>query len=95
MDVQGRRDKDAVPDVGPRTVSEVVTQPRQLDALDVLVRDAERAVHVSEVCRHEPGEITHAWPGACQRWLGGRSGLETHRESVRTGYARRRERHSM
>ena len=60
-DVQRRGDKDAVPDVGPRTVSEVMTQPCQLDTLDVLVRDTERAVHVPQVGCHESGEVAHAF----------------------------------
>ena len=64
-DVQRRGDKDAVPDVGPRAMSQVVTEPCQLDALDVLVGDTERVVHVSEVGRHESGEVPHAWQRAC------------------------------
>lgn len=95
VDVQRRGDKDAIPDVRPRAVPQVMTEPRQLDALDVLVGDAERVVHVSEVGRHESGEVPNAWPrvplSVSTRCL---TNLDTHRDNARTGYARHRERHS-
>lgn len=49
----------------PRAVSKVMTQPCQLDALDVLVCDPKGVIHVSEVCCHESSEVAHAWQSAC------------------------------
>ena len=46
VDVQCHGDKDAIPDVRPRAVSQVVIEPCQLDALGVLVGDTEGVVHL-------------------------------------------------
>ena len=44
--VQCHGDKDAIPDVRPRAVSQVMIEPCRLDALGVLVGDTEGVVHL-------------------------------------------------
>ena len=41
-------------------MTEVVAQPGELDARNVLIGDAERLVHVAQMGGQEAGEVTHA-----------------------------------
>jgi hypothetical protein len=86
----------AIPDMGPRPMTKVMTKSSQFDTSYMLILDAQGRLTLLKVLSHNSGKMTNAYPRKiASAETSAQIHQHSHRGSARTYCEMRRETHSM